>query len=255
MVTPLARGRVLRAAPGAPMIDLRRLTGGRPVMVLAPHPDDETFGCGAALAAAAAAGLPVVVVAVTDGTRSHPASRRWPPAVLAQLRQAELRAALRCLAGRSRHRIVHLGFPDQGAPADGADMAKACRRVVALARLTRIGALWTTWDGDPHVDHRRTAVLGARVAAVLPGVRFWRFPVWGRFTDTAVAPPDRLYRFDGRGFRQAKQAAIRCHRSQVTRLIADDPEGFVMAPETRRHFLQTPELFIGSVYGGAHVRA
>lgn len=23
-----------------------------------------------------------------------------------------------------------------------------------------------------------------------------------------------------------------------------------MAPETRRHFLQTPELFIGSVYGG-----
>lgn len=255
MVTPLARGRVLRAALAAPVVDLRTLTGGRPVMVLAPHPDDETFGCGAALAAAAAAGLPVIVVAVTDGTRSHPASRRWPPAMLAQLRLAELRAALRRLAGRTRHRIIELGFPDQGAPAGGAGMARACGRVVALARQARIGALWTTWDGDPHIDHRRTAAFAARVAAALPGVRFWRFPVWGRFTETAPVPSDRLYRFDGTGFRQAKRAAIRCYRSQVTRLIADDPDGFVMAPETCRHFLQTPELFIGSVRGGPHVRA
>lgn len=70
----------------------------------------------------------------------------------------------------------------------------------ALIRQARIGALWATWDGDLQVDYRRTVVLGARVAAGLPGARFWWFPVWGRVTETAVASPDRLYRFDGRGF-------------------------------------------------------
>ena len=42
---------------------------GRRVLVIAPHPDDETFGCGGALALHRQAGDPVRVVFVTDGGR------------------------------------------------------------------------------------------------------------------------------------------------------------------------------------------
>jgi LmbE family N-acetylglucosaminyl deacetylase len=44
---------------------------GRSVLVLAPHADDEVIGCGGALAAHAAAGVPVRVVIATDGARGH----------------------------------------------------------------------------------------------------------------------------------------------------------------------------------------
>ena len=41
--------------------------GKRRVLVLAPHPDDEVFGCGAAIAMHVAEGSAVHVVIVTDG--------------------------------------------------------------------------------------------------------------------------------------------------------------------------------------------
>jgi LmbE family N-acetylglucosaminyl deacetylase len=38
-----------------------------PVLVIAPHPDDETLGCGGMIATRAAEGRRVVVVVLTDG--------------------------------------------------------------------------------------------------------------------------------------------------------------------------------------------
>ena len=72
-MTPFAEGALLRAARGAPVVDVDALAAGG-VLVLAPHPDDETLGCGAALAAAVTAGYAVRVVAATDGDGSHPRS-------------------------------------------------------------------------------------------------------------------------------------------------------------------------------------
>ncbi len=48
--------------------------GAAPIVVLAPHPDDESLGCGALLAAAFA-GKGARVVCLTDGSGSHPGSR------------------------------------------------------------------------------------------------------------------------------------------------------------------------------------
>ena len=42
----------------------------RPAVVLAPHPDDETLGCGGTLIRKARAGAPLKVVLMTDGARS-----------------------------------------------------------------------------------------------------------------------------------------------------------------------------------------
>ncbi len=71
-----------------------RLARGQRIVVVAPHPDDETLGCGLLIARAARAGVPLAVVALTDGQASHPESKRWPATALGRLRRAELRRAM-----------------------------------------------------------------------------------------------------------------------------------------------------------------
>ena len=88
------------------------LTGSAAVLVVAPHPDDETLGAGGLIAAAADAGLPVHVVLVSLGEGSHPDSPTTTPDELARRRAAEFRDALAAL-----HPDVtasSLGVPDVG---------------------------------------------------------------------------------------------------------------------------------------------
>ena len=244
MVTPFGTGRLLREAATAAPIDISVLAGDA-VLVLAPHPDDETLGCGGAIAAACCAGKRVVIAAVTDGGGSHPRSRRFPRSTLAELRRRELETAARLLTDGAAE-VVWLGYPDQAAPASAPALDRAVDRLAARTDLGAITTVWTSWRHDPHVDHRRTAALADRLVALLPSLDLWEYPIWGRFIEPADTGPDaRLLAFDTTAQRERKRLAMAAHRSQMSGLIDDDPEGFVMAPLMQAHFLDTPELFIG----------
>lgn len=249
MVTQFAEGAIVRAGRQARSIEIAALTGLGNVLVLTPHPDDESLGCGSAIAAASRAGRDVLVVALTDGRLSHPHSRLFPAERLIALRQAELVEATRLLT-RGRGEVISLGFPDQGAPEAEADRAAVRDRLLHLINARNVTALWTTWEQDPHSDHRCAAAIAREVADARTAIRLWRYPVWGRFTEDVPRAKDILYRFDAAPFRSEKQAAIDAHRSQMTDLIPDDPEGFVLDARARRHFIDGPELFIGD---GDHV--
>ena len=248
MVTPYADGAILRAAGRARPVSIEALTGDGAVLVLTPHPDDESLGCGAAIAAASRAGREIVVVALTDGRLSHPGSRLYPTERLVALRQAELHDAVARLTGGAGT-VMSLGYPDQAAPSTPAELQLARQHLLRIVDERQIGALWTTWEGDPHPDHQSAARLARAVVAERPGLAFWRFAVWGRFTEETPPDSERLYRFDAVPFRDDKAAAIAAHRSQMTGLIADDPDGFVMDDGMRRHFLSSAELFIGESAG------
>lgn len=250
-MTPFARGSLLRAADAAPAVDIDRLAAGG-VLVLAPHPDDETVGCGAAIAAAAEAGHPVHVVAVTDGGGSHPGSAAWPRARLAECRETELAAALDVLGGG---RITHecLGCPDQGTPVPGEPAGvELLERLLGIVRQRRPAHLWTTWEGDPHVDHVRCAALADALLAVADAEGIapigTRFAVWGRFVER---PVDRLVgagelrRFvPAAATRLLKARALACHATQMTHVIDDDPDGFTMPAPMQAHFVEHDELFV-----------
>jgi LmbE family N-acetylglucosaminyl deacetylase len=248
MVTPLAEGQVLRLAQDAPSAALTDLTGPGAVLVLSPHPDDETLGCGAAIAAACAAGVRVIVAVLTDGAGSHPRSRAYPRIRLAALRREEVAEAVSQLT-QGHGRVVHLNHPDQGPLSVGQRRAYA-DKLVRLVDDEAVSALWTTWEGDPHVDHRRAARLAIDVVTERPRLRLWRFPGWGRFTQRGLRRGEAIRRFEVGEFGRCKRAALAAHRSQMTRLIHDDPDGFVMDASTQQHFLESPEIFIR---GGGHV--
>ncbi len=94
---PRSVGEILTAGLKAPATNLRALTHGKPILVIAPHPDDEVLGCGGLLAACAAAGIKAHVAFLTDGSLSHPGSASWSQKRLAERRAVEAKRAARML--------------------------------------------------------------------------------------------------------------------------------------------------------------
>ena len=94
-----------QASLGALLQDARRL------VVVAPHPDDEVLGCGGLMAAAQAHGIPVCVIALTDGEMAYPHVPAWAPHLLAPARRQELDAALAAL-GLTNHAVTHCDLGD-----------------------------------------------------------------------------------------------------------------------------------------------
>ncbi|WP_374300465.1 PIG-L deacetylase family protein [Paracoccus sp. (in: a-proteobacteria)] len=223
----------LDALARAPLVGVADLLDDRPLVVIAPHPDDETLGCGALLFDAHARGNPCHVICVTNGNRSHPGSRAWPPARLAATRRAEFEGAVAILApGAATHWLDH---PDCEAPVDAASARHLLRMIPERA------VVLASWGHDPHIDHESTARL-ARLALVdRHDATLHFYPIWGRFTDRPA--PARLIQASDAA-RAAKARALACHRTQMTQLIDDDPDGFVMEDWRQQHFLSHPEVIL-----------
>ena len=224
-------GDILSRMAALPFADVTAIAGPDPILILAPHPDDESLGCGGLIRQACAAGMDVSVAILTDGTKSHPNSREYPAPRLRAVREAEAMAAVAVL-GLARDRLSFLGYPDAAAPRWGKSLRDAGDRLADLIRARRIGTVFASWRHDPHCDHLSAHRITAR-ACRLTGARHLSYAVWGW-----TLPPDRaLPRTIVRGWRldigadlPAKHRAIDCHRSQMTDMIADDPAGFTVPP-------------------------
>jgi len=233
---------IVASAAVAPRAELADLTGPSDVLVLAPHPDDESLAMGGAIAAAVQAGHTVHVAIVTDGSRSHPGSQSHPPAVLSALRKAEVTTAVDILTG-GRTTPIWLGYPDCAAPDTNEAFAEVRERLKPV--LSRISAIWTTWPGDPHIDHQRVWRLALWCAAGGTWPRLYGCPVWGRVRQPVEgAGCDGMMRFRTAPYRALKARAIAAHVSQMTGLITDAPDGFRMPPEIAHHFVSSDEIFI-----------
>jgi LmbE family N-acetylglucosaminyl deacetylase len=144
-------------------------TGAR-VVVLAARPGDETLACGGLLRHVADRGDAVVVLSVTDGTASHPGSRRWPAWRLMAERPREARAALDAL-GLPDAQIVRAALPD------GQVAAHRERLVHLLERLVRpLDVIVSPWRRDGDADALAIADCAATVATHTAS-RFIEVPV------------------------------------------------------------------------------
>lgn len=219
-------------------------------MILAPHPDDESLGCGGLLAAlyatvrsGSAAPRPAHVVCMTDGGGSHPRSEAFPCGLLVRRRKRELIRALVSLGGRPDD-ATFLDYPDGWLGASDIDAA-ACA-VVRICDRVRATALFSASPRDSHEDHKSTARIASVVHAARPRLRHWAYPVWSRWDLPDVVAehaPAVARTFDTKFWQASKRRAIEAHESQLGRIVPDDPTGFTMEPAFIQRFVVEPELF------------
>ena len=233
------------AARQLPVAPLDTLVNGKGVVVVAPHPDDESLGCGGLIAEARRLGRAVRLVVVTDGCGSHTHSALYPPERLRSLREDETRAAVAELGLAPEH-VRFLRLPDAHAPSTGSKAEAAATAILEEVDACDAGAVFVTWGHDPHCDHQASAAIVGLAQARRPGLRAFAYPVWGWTLppDTEVGPAPEGYRLDVSAHGAAKGRAVAAHRSQTTDLIHDDPTGFRLAPEMIAHFEGPYEIFI-----------
>lgn len=222
-----------------PLVEPSRCRPAGRAVVVAPHPDDEVLGVGGVLAAWAADGVPVTVVAATDGEGSHPGSPTLSPAGLAERRRDERHRALERL-GLGAADVVALGLPDGGV-AGHVDALTA-----RLTDLLRPGdTLLAPVPGDGHPDHDAVADAAGRAAAAT-GAGLLRYAVWlwhwARPDDpdvdwdgaVRIALPDRC--------RRAKQDAVACFTTQIAPLSDDPRDGVILPPAVLARLLREVEV-------------
>lgn len=219
------------------------------VVVAAPHPDDESLGCGGLLALLAEAGQVADVIVLTDGTRSHPKSRSHPRERLAALREEETIAALAAL-GCPASAAHFLRFGDCTLPTGGTPaFAEAAVRLREVLNSLAPDTMFAPWRRDPHCDHEATwHLLRAAILEMASPPRWLEYPVWAwTQPEGEVAPRAEeaaAWRLDISPVTARKQQAIAQHRSQLGAIIHDDPDGFTLKPEMLRHFAHPWELFL-----------
>jgi LmbE family N-acetylglucosaminyl deacetylase len=211
------------------------LTGCNEIVVVAAHPDDETLGFGASTAMLVRRGVRVRVVAVSDGSASHPHLKPAERDCLAQTRQSELSSATRVLGVGEPS---WLGLPD-GAVSDHEDPLADL-----LSDILRDGA-WcaANWRGDGHPDHeavgRAAAVATARTGTVLLEYPVWMWH-WAAPGDAAV-PWNRLVAMPVTANDVGTKAtAAQCYRSQLDAPSADSHP--VLAPFVVERLLSVKEV-------------
>jgi N-acetylglucosamine malate deacetylase 1 len=199
---------VARAKPAVParawpaLLAVRSLVGERPlvglpgfrsVLVVAPHPDDESVGAGGTIRLLADAGASVTILFATSGEATIGAPD--DPEEVSSRRRSEALAACRLLGATPRF----LDHPDGGL--SGATDLLA-REMGAAAGELRPEAVFLPWFADGHPDHEACTIALSQ-AGIDPKVEVWGFETW------TPLPANRLV--DITPAIGAKRAAVAAH--------------------------------------------
>jgi LmbE family N-acetylglucosaminyl deacetylase len=137
-----------------------------PLLVVAPHPDDEIMGAGGLIHTWAGMGRSVTVLSVTDGEAALPAR-----ANLDRIRREELKEALRKLCA-THVSVVRLGIPD-GRVAEFQNKLRSAIVSLIEPAMTMIAP----YERDGHPDHDVVGSVCCEIARSRD-IPLARYPIW-----------------------------------------------------------------------------
>lgn len=222
-------------------------------LVIAPHPDDESLGCGGTVALLRNQGFSVQVIFVTDGSKSHPFSKSYPPERLRKLREKEGIKALNIL-GVNAGNIHFLRLPDSELnELNQLLMVENRKTIQKIIKNFFPNTILLPWRNDPHPDHIATWKLCYNAIQKLPkkiqlNITILEYLVWfwERTKPDDLGPNNsiKLWRVAIDKELKKKKQAIEAHESQMGKIIMDIPDGFCISSEMLDKFLRPEELFL-----------
>ncbi len=177
------------------------------VLVIAPHPDDESIGCGGTICVHADRGDRVVVVFLTSGELGLTELTKEQAC---HVRECEAEEAAAILGVTS---VEFLRQPDQGL---GANVANAAKLLQPILQRELPEVIYLTHERDFHTDHRATVriVQMALRNVPIPPPDLLSYEVLTPFTEFDRAE-------DVARMMPRKLRAICAHRSQVRQFRYD----------------------------------
>jgi LmbE family N-acetylglucosaminyl deacetylase len=191
------------------------------VLVLAPHADDEVFGCGGAIARHVGIGVAVSVVVLTDGALFGDT----------RMRQSESCDAAKVLG----YGIPEFwNYPDRGLLCDDA----LVQRLVEKIEQTGADLVYAPSPWEAHPDHRQTYMLAvAAVHRSAPKVRLALYEV------AAPLRPNVL--LDITDLVEVKRLAMHCFASQLKQ---QDYAAHMQALNRYRTYTLGPEVLAAEAF-------
>jgi LmbE family N-acetylglucosaminyl deacetylase len=222
-----------------------------PWLVIAPHPDDETLGCGATIMQARGAGKDVNIVLVTDG-RHATSSTVLSTTQLIDLRKQELLQAVARLDVPS-DRVSFLDFTD-GQTTQHQNTLQAAL-AAELARLMP-QTIFSPSGIDRHPDHRAIATVMTQLRAEGKiSATVYEYPIWFWSFKTWLACPHAVIqllsghlhfrRVTATAWQERKRQALAAHCSQLENLTGE-ASWQTLTPFFLEHFFDGTELFLQS---------
>ena len=208
----------------------------RRVLVIAAHPDDETYGLGGTIARHVRQGDLVSVLILTDGvTARH------------NVTESQKAAARQACAALGVDDVHFAGLPDQRL--DGTPLLEVIKPIHKLVKELRPQIVYTHHRGDANQDHR--AVFAATLVAVRP---FGTNPVeqvlcYEMASSTEWGPPFTEWAFlpnvfvDISATLEAKLRAVQAYRETFQSEVRPFPHP--RSPEAVRIYAQQRGVTVG----------
>jgi LmbE family N-acetylglucosaminyl deacetylase len=211
---------------------------GRKVLVVAPHPDDETVGLGGTLALHARRGDDVQVVFATTGVHGD-VSKDLTPEEYVALRQAEARAAA---AELGLGELVFWPFPDS-CVVTTQDLEHITNMMCEVYRSFGPDLVYAPHVAESHSDHHFVArAVEAAHRTAGQGARLLGYEVWTTMAPDLLVDVSPVY--------EQKRRAIACYASQLEHSdILGATEGMnryraVMLPDAGNEGTRRAEAFL-----------
>ncbi|SFU32620.1 bacillithiol biosynthesis deacetylase BshB2 [Alicyclobacillus macrosporangiidus] len=190
----------------------------RHVLVVYPHPDDETFASGGTIALHTRAGTPVTYLCGTLGQMGRNMGKPFfaNRETLPDVREKELRAACAALGIQD---LRLLGLRDKTVEFE--DPEALADRILAVMKEVRPSLLITYYPGFAvHPDHNALGAAAIRAVEKLPADErpVVHCSAFSRDCREKLGDPDVI--IDITSVRDVKMAAIRAHRSQSEAMLA-----------------------------------
>jgi LmbE family N-acetylglucosaminyl deacetylase len=201
------------------------------VVVVAPHPDDETLGAGGLIALCAARRQSIRIISVTAGEAAYPDVPN-----LAHRRECELHSALACLSP-TRIEVCQLGIPDGAVAAHEWELHSAIDE-----HVMRKDTLIAPFEHDGHPDHDSVGRACLSIARQR-GLKLLRYPIWAwhhaspRMFHTASFVRIAL----SEDAQNAKRRAMECFISQ---LRVENSASPILPKHVLKHFMRPFEAFL-----------